>query len=53
MESLYLVPAAIIVSVLLIIGVVYTLREFKKMDKNPGKFREDNDYPRIKWIKKK
>lgn len=48
MDSSFLFTAGIFVSLLLIIGLIYTLKEFKNMEKNPNQYRKDDDYPRIK-----
>jgi hypothetical protein len=48
MDDSFLLTAGIFVTLLLIVGLVYTMIEFKRMDENPGQFRKDDDYPRVK-----
>lgn len=48
MDDSFLLTAGIFVTLLLIIGLIYTLIEFKRMEENPNEFRKEDDYPRVK-----
>ncbi len=48
MDTSFLFTAGMFVSLLLIIGLIYTLKEFKRMEENPNEYRRDEDYPRVK-----
>jgi hypothetical protein len=37
----YIFSSGIIVVILVLIGILYTFREFKEMERNPGHYRRD------------
>ncbi len=37
----YIFTSGIIVVILVLIGIMYTFREFKEMERNPGQYRRD------------
>ena len=48
MSTSFILTSGIIVAIIFIFGVLYTIKEFKKMDKNPEEFRKDtSDEPDV------
>lgn len=39
----YIFTSGIIVIVLLLVGIIYTFKEFREMEKNPGQYREERN----------
>jgi len=37
----YIFSSGIIVVILVLIGIIFTFREFKEMERNPGQYRSD------------
>lgn len=37
----YIFTSGIVVVILVLIGIVFTFKEFKEMEKNPGRYRSD------------
>lgn len=48
MSAPFIFSSGIIVAILFLIGVIYTIKEFKVMDENPREFRKDrSDEPEV------
>ena len=48
MNAPFIFTSGIIVVILFLVGILYTFKEFKEMNKNPGKYRKDrSDEPKI------
>ncbi len=48
MNAPFIFTSGIIVVILFLVGILFTFKEFKEMNKNPEKYRNDrSDEPRI------